>query len=93
MTESNTEIKEGTYEGVALVEDYISDELIPMWSPVILVAAGTGEDMPRIEPINSVSVDVIGVAVDRQRSKCITPILTDAPRRLFSTRDGQSPTR
>jgi len=65
-TESYPEVIEGCLGSEAIKIEMIADELVPMWSPVILVAAATGEDMPRVEPINTAhNVDVIGVAVDR----------------------------
>ena len=64
MAEFRSEVVRGPIDHNAIIEVYISDEAIPMWSPVIAVAPGTGEDLCRIEPINSASsVDVIGVAV------------------------------
>jgi acyl CoA:acetate/3-ketoacid CoA transferase beta subunit len=64
LTESYPEVKEGTLDTDAVVTDFIADEAIDLWSPVILVAAGTGEDMPRVEPINTAhNVLVMGVAV------------------------------
>ena len=42
-----------------------ADELIDMWSPLIMVAeAGITNGLPRVEPINSInSAGVIGIAV------------------------------
>lgn len=70
-TESNTEIVSGGYHNdyhAGTVHEFISDESITLWSPVILVAAGSGEDLPRVEPTNSANnPDVIGIAIGGEK--------------------------
>ncbi len=36
---------------------------IDIWAPVILVAPGTGEDLPRVDTVNAITGKVFGVAV------------------------------
>lgn len=65
-TESYPEVIEGCLGNEAITVDMIADEAITLWSPVILVTAGSGEDMPRVEPTNTAENGLVfGVAVDR----------------------------
>jgi len=81
MSESYPEVVEGVLDDDAIVEDFISDELVQLWAPVILVAAGTGEDMPRVEPIDTAhTLTVVGV--------CVGP-LRDATNKYAATAAGQ----
>lgn len=65
-TESLSHITEGALGSEGIVIESIADEAdIPIWGPVIMVAAGTGEDLPRVEPIDTAYTQtVLGVAVD-----------------------------
>lgn len=56
----------GLFDGAlpeASVVNMIADEAIPVFSPVIYVAAGTGERSPRVEPNNTQGARAAGVAV------------------------------
>jgi len=68
MSESDSFIKSGGYDSDVRggeVLEFIADEAIPLWGPVILVAAGSGETFPRVEPTSTANhPDVIGIAVD-----------------------------
>lgn len=48
MTESLTHIVEGPIGTEAIVIDAVAAGAIDLWHPVILAAAGTGEDLPRV---------------------------------------------
>lgn len=57
-------IFEGPVGAEAVVVDFISNGAIPLWAPVILASAGSGEDLARVATTNSAnSTAVIGVAV------------------------------
>lgn len=56
----------GLYDGAdtdAIVLNVIADEAISVGSPVIYVAAGTGELHPRVEPNDSQGANAAGVVV------------------------------
>ena len=62
-TEFLSHVKVGGLGNETVLIDCISDEFIEMWSPVIYVTKGTGEDLPRVEPNGVVaSATVAGVA-------------------------------
>ena len=65
-TESLAHIKEGTIGADAKVIDMIANSAnIPLWSPVILVAAGTGEDLPRCDTTATANNPLVyGVAIE-----------------------------
>jgi hypothetical protein len=48
MAEDFPEIKEGPLDTEAEVETCIANGAIAQWSPVVLVAPGTGETLPRV---------------------------------------------
>lgn len=66
-TEYLASMKEGVLGDEGVVLDCIaSTASIPMWSPVILAAAGTGEDMPRVTTTNTEYDQLVfGVAVEQ----------------------------
>ena len=67
-TESLPNHKEGVLDEDTQVLEYVASEALTLWSPVALVAAGTGEDMPRVTfTANLADPTVIGVVVDRKR--------------------------
>jgi len=48
----------------SIVYEMIADEAVDIGAPVILVAAGTGERLPRVEPNNTQGAHAFGVVVD-----------------------------
>ena len=65
MTDKYPGIKRGTVSSAAITENKIADESITIGSPVISVAAATGELDARVEPTSTQgNDDVIGVCVD-----------------------------
>ena len=75
MTEYLSHIKQGAIGDEAIIIDAIADEAITMWSPVILVSAGTGEDLPRVEPTDTAAdPKVIGVAVGQRATPAESPV-------------------
>jgi hypothetical protein len=62
-----TDLHPGVYDGPvgaeAIVINAIADESITIGSPVIIVAAATGELLPRVEPSASQGADAFGVCV------------------------------
>src|SRR5579884_3553198 len=69
MTESFTNVKEGAITKGAIVESFIAAGLIPMWSPVVTAAAGTNENLPRVQTTTTAGDTThIGVAVGPKRS-------------------------
>ena len=63
-TDQYTGLENGTIDAGALTFNAIADEAIEIFSPVILVAAGTGERLPRVEPNASQGVAAVGVVVN-----------------------------
>jgi len=53
LTESMTAIVEGPIGTEAVVLDAVAAGAIDLWHPVILVAAGSGEDLPRVNATSS----------------------------------------
>ena len=47
----------------SIVVEAVADEAIDLGSPVILVAAGTGERLPRVEPTSTQGAAIFGVVV------------------------------
>jgi len=62
-TESLPKIVEGPIDADARIVSMIASGAIDMWSPVVLAAAGSGEDMPRIDTVNALTGKVYGVVV------------------------------
>jgi len=57
-------IVEGPIKASAVVEDAVAAGAIDLWSPVILVAKGTGEDLARVQATTTAnSTAVFGVVV------------------------------
>jgi len=54
---------DGAVDAEAYVINAIADEQITIGSPVILVAPGTGENLPRVEPTATLTDFVYGVVV------------------------------
>jgi hypothetical protein len=64
-----SKIVEGCIDTSAVVKDYVAAGAIDLWSPVILVAKGTGEDLARVNTVASAnSVAVFGVVVGPVRA-------------------------
>jgi hypothetical protein len=62
-------IVEGPIDTTAVIQSCIAAGQIPLWSPVILVAKGAGEDLARVSTVAGAnSVAVYGVAVGPIRS-------------------------
>ena len=62
MTDLFPGLEQGAFEG-ARVTSFIADEAIEVGSPVIYVAPGTGENKPRVEPLNTQGAKAVGVVV------------------------------
>ena len=56
-------IAQGPAGTQAIYGNYIADEAVEIGSPVIVVAAGSGELKPRVEPNNTQGARAFGVAV------------------------------
>ena len=56
-------IANGPIDDAAITINYIADEAIEIGEPVIYVAAGTGEILPRVEPSTDGTLTVAGVVV------------------------------
>lgn len=66
MTDQYTGLENGTVDGGvagSIVIEAIADEAVDIGAPVILVAAGTGERLPRVEPNNTQGAHAFGVVV------------------------------
>jgi|LWDU01.1.fsa_nt_gi hypothetical protein len=63
MTDNYAGLFDGAADATALVINAIADEAIEIGSPVIGVAAGTGEINPRVEPTTDGTLYVAGVVV------------------------------
>jgi len=48
MAESRPEVVEGALDSSAILVDAVVSGDIPQWAPVVLVAPGSGEDLPRV---------------------------------------------
>lgn len=69
MSESMAHIVEGAIGKEAVLIDAIAAGAIGMWAPVVLAAAGSGEDLPRVQETTIGSnVAVFGVAVGPKRT-------------------------
>jgi len=66
MTDLYPGVYDGAVDEAATVINAIADESITIGSPVILVAAGTGELAPRVEPNASQGAWAYGVCVGGQ---------------------------
>ena len=66
MTDLYPGIFDGAVDESAVVINAIADEAITIGSPVILVAAGTGEQAPRVEPNDTQGAYCFGVCVGGQ---------------------------
>jgi hypothetical protein len=64
MTNLYTGLSTGPIDADANVINAIADEAIHIGDPVILVAAGTGELLPRVEPNGTQGAFCYGVVVD-----------------------------
>lgn len=63
-TESIPNVQEGALSEGAIIESFIADGAVLLWAPVVLKAAGTGENFPRVDDVAGLGdEDVIGVAV------------------------------
>ena len=63
MTDNYPGIANGPIDDAAITINYIADEAIEIGAPVIYVAAGTGEILPRVEPSTGGTLTVAGVVV------------------------------
>ena len=63
MTDNYQGLFDGAADSAALVINAIADEAIEIGAPVIVVAAGTGEINPRVEPTTDGTLFVAGVVV------------------------------
>jgi len=63
MTDNYTGLFDGAADSGAIVINAIADEAIEIGAPVIVVAAGTGELDPRVEPTTDGTLYVAGVVV------------------------------
>ena len=63
MTDLYAGVFDGPVGAEAIIINCIADESITIGSPVILVAAGTGELLPRVEPNASQGAAAFGVCV------------------------------
>jgi hypothetical protein len=63
MTDNYAGLFDGAADSAALVVNAIADEAIEIGSPVISVAAGTGEINPRVEPTADGTLAIAGVCV------------------------------
>lgn len=56
-------IVEGPIGTEGVVVSAVAAGAIDLWSPVILAAAGSGEDLPRVDTVNAITGKVYGVVV------------------------------
>ena len=63
MTDKYSGLYDGAADSAALVINAIADEAIEIGSPVIAVAAATGELAPRVEPTTDGTLFIVGVVV------------------------------
>lgn len=63
MTDKYPGLYRGAFPGAQTI-NAIADEAIAVYSPVIFVAAGTGEYSPRVEPNDTQGANAAGVVVD-----------------------------
>lgn len=63
MTDKYAGLYDGAADPAALVVNAIADEAIYIGTPVIPVAAGTGEISPRVEPTTDGTLAIAGVVV------------------------------
>jgi hypothetical protein len=63
MTDKYTGLYDGAADSAALVINAIADEAIEIGSPLITVAAATGELSPRVEPTADGTLFIAGVCV------------------------------
>lgn len=63
LTERITSIVEGPIGTEGIVVPAVAAGAIPLWSPVILTTAGSGEDLPRVTTVNAITGKVFGVVV------------------------------
>jgi len=56
-------IVEGPISEDAVVVPAVAAGAIEMWAPVILAAAGSGEDLPRVDNVAGITNKVYGVVV------------------------------
>lgn len=63
MTDKYSGLYDGAADSAALVINAIADEAIEIGSPVIPVAAATGELAPRVEPTTDGTLFIAGVVV------------------------------
>ena len=63
MTDLYTGLFDGAVDERAYVINATADEQITIGSPVTIVAPGTGEVLPRVEPIDSITAYIHGVVV------------------------------
>lgn len=69
MTESYSHIQEGGLTSGVIIESFVAAGAIALWSPVVLSAAGTNEEFPRVAESSAAGQEtVIGVAVGPKRS-------------------------
>ena len=62
-TEHISKIVEGPIGTEGIVVQAVAAAQIPLWSPVILTTAGSGEDLPRVTTVNAITGKVFGIAV------------------------------
>ncbi len=62
-TDFMSKIVEGPIDTAAEVVEMVAAGPIALWSPVILAAPGTDEDMPRVDTVNAITGKVHGVVV------------------------------
>lgn len=68
-TESFPNIQEGGLSDGAIIETFRAAGAIDLWSPVVLVAAGSGENFPRVDDTTNLGdEDAIGIAVGPKRA-------------------------
>jgi hypothetical protein len=63
MTDKFPGLFDGAVDEAAYVINAIADEQITIGSPVVVVAPGTGEVLPRVEPIDTQGAKIYGVVV------------------------------
>jgi len=69
MAEDYPEIKEGALDQSAVIREYRANGDIPQWSPVVVVAPGAGETLPRVGTTTTSSDNsVVGVKVFPNRA-------------------------
>ena len=64
MTDLYPGLENGTIDAGALTFNAIADEATEVYAPVILVAAGSGERLPRVEPNDTQGAAAVGVVVN-----------------------------